>query len=74
MDRLPRLGAIVIVKIDRELPPGHRYSKWRVVSFPGVDTHNQFNRRANAHTVNLELLGRPDIMKRVSGFWCEEVP
>ncbi len=52
----PKLGAIVGVNLPRRPDQEHRYRKFQVVSFPGVDTTNQFNPRANAHLVNLQAL------------------
>lgn len=71
-DRLPAIGDIVIVK-TRELQQGHRFRKFQVVSFPGVNLKDAYCPRANTHLVNLEALENPRNTATVSGFWCEVI-
>jgi hypothetical protein len=60
--RLPRLGAVVRVKI-RPLGSGMRWRKYRVESFPAS--------RGLRHCANLVALDNGERCT-VSGFWCEE--
>lgn len=68
--RLPRPGAIVVVK-DRPLGQGRRYRRFIVESYPLSDSADQRYSRG-IHTCTIRALdnGR---RHRVSGFYCEEL-
>lgn len=56
-NRVPHIGAIVEAHVDRELQPGHRWRKFRVVSYPGFPLRLlPYTPYANGHLVNLEAL------------------
>lgn len=73
--RLPPLGAVVEVH-TRPLQDGHRYNRWRVVSYPGAmirqSTGGLGPLHCFAHCVDLECLddGRK---ARVAGRFCHDV-
>lgn len=68
--KLPRLGAVVVVRI-RPLAPGHRYRRFIVESFPLTDAADpRFSR--GIHTCTLRALDNSERCK-VAGHWCEEV-
>jgi hypothetical protein len=68
---MPRPGAIVIVKMDRQLMSGHRWRRFIVESYPLSDAADQRYSKG-MHTVNLRALDN-NWRCRVSGFWCEEI-
>ena len=68
--KLPRLGAIVTVRIYKLLP-GSRYERWIVESYPLTDAADPRYSRG-IHTVTLRHLGDQRQRVRVAGHWCHE--
>lgn len=68
--KLPPLGAIVTVHVDRVLQAGHRWRRFIVEAFPLSDAPDAFSR--GIHTVHLRALDNGQRF-RVSGHWCREV-
>jgi hypothetical protein len=73
--RLPTLGAIVIVR-DHPLQPGHRFRRFRVVSYPGAMIRQKSGVLGPlycfSHCVNLEALDNGDPFM-VAGHLIEEM-
>ncbi len=57
----PKLGSIVTVRY-RELQPGHRWRRFRVVAFDLMEPD----------TVYFEALDNRHVVYQVSGSWCHE--
>lgn len=72
--KLPPIGAIVTVHVDRELMLRHRWRKFRVESYPLCDSAPWCGHyySLGIHTVNLIALDNGQRV-RVSGHYCNTI-
>jgi hypothetical protein len=66
----PDVGAIVGVNLPHKPDHEHRYRRFIVTSFPGIEVGNPFNPRNLTHLVNLKALDNGETCQ-IAHQWLE---